>query len=187
MNLDINDYMSLEKNTVLDIKNFCKEAKELKDLIERKETDDKNFINELAKEFNIPKDKWERLQYKIYDYLEEITCGEVLYIGYDLNTNTYYQDNLGFKQHDRFELTKEEAEEFGIGTIYTLAYDGPGSGASPVFTEADYAKEAIRVSIKQQLSAGKNIDDINLFEISDDYKKWSVISTIYERNTSHDI
>ena len=43
MNLDINDYMSLEKNNVLDIKNFCKEAEELKDLIERKETDDKNF------------------------------------------------------------------------------------------------------------------------------------------------
>lgn len=187
MNLDITNNVSLENNKDLDIKNFWKEAEDLKELIERKEIDDKNFINQLANEFDIPKDKWEKLQYKIYDYVEELKCGAPLYIGYDLKTNTYYQDNLGFKQRDRFELTKEEAEDFGIGTFYTVAYDGPGSGASPVLTEADYVKEAIRVSIKQQLNEGIDIDDVNLFEISDDYKKWRTISTIYERNTSHDI
>lgn len=50
-----------------------------------------------------------------------------------------------------------------------------------VFDKADYAKEAIRLSIKEQLDEGRSIDDVNLFELKNDYSKISSVAPIYAR------
>lgn len=178
MDLDISRNITNDKQNNIDVSNFIKE---LSDRTNKLEIANKNFINELQNKFNIPEASLNRLQNKINEYISEIPWGEVIYIGYDLEKDRYYQDYFNFNDYERFELTKEEAENFGIGNIYTVAYDGPGSDAKPCFDKADYAKEAIRLSIKEQLDEGRSIDDVNLFELKNDYSKISSVAPIYAR------
>ena len=178
LNLDISNNVTNEKQTNQEVNNFIKELNEMSSRIE---IANKNFINELQNEFNIPEKSLEKLQNKINNYISELPWGETIYIGYDLKTNKYYQDYFNFNEYQRFELTKQEAEDFGIGSIYTIAYAGPESYASARFNKADYAKKAIRLSIEEQLKDGKSIDDVNLFELKNDYRTMSLVAPIYAR------
>lgn len=178
LDLDISRDITKEKPKDMEISDFIKELSEKS---RKLEIANKNFINELQNEFNIPDASLEKLQNKINDYISEIPWGETIYIGYDLKTDKYYQDYFNFNEYHRFELTKKEAEDFGVGTIYTVASTGPESDAPDSFTKADYAKKAIRLSIEEQLNDGKNIDDVNLFELKDDFKKVGYVASIYER------
>ncbi len=178
MELDISNNLTNEKAKNQDVASFIEE---LESMTNKLEIANKNFINELQVEFNIPEKSLKKLQNKINDFISELPRGETIYIGYDLKTDKYYQDYFNFNEYQRFELTKKEAEDFGIGSIYTISYIGPESNATACFNKADYAKKAIRLSIQEQLEEGKNIDDVNLFKLKNDYKNMSDIASIYAK------
>ena len=124
----------------------------------------------------------EELENKIDEYLKEQSCrcGEVLYAGYDLKTNSYYQDQYLLGEKARFEISKEKAEGWGIGSFYEISYKEP-SGDATSSENIDYPiRKAISTSIKEQLQEGIDIKDVDLFKLEDDYKNCGRISKIYK-------
>lgn len=178
--LDLDISNGIEKNTEghQEISKFMKELEEKNNKLE---TADKNFINVLSKEFEIPKASIKALEEKIKGYVKEFSniWSEASYIGYDIENDKYYQDYYRFGEYARLDITKKEAENLGIGTFSRITHNA-GTTDNVYYVDADYIKDAITLSIKEQLKEGKSIDDVNLFELNDDYKEMSLIAPLYE-------
>lgn len=98
-------------------------------------------------------------------------CGETLYAGYDLKTNTYYQDQYNFGEKTRFEISKKKAEDWGIGSFYEISYMGPEGDAPTCTTDvSELLKGDIERTIKKQQSEGTDIKNVDLTKDRDYYK-----------------
>ncbi len=181
MELEISNKMANEKGENNEATKFMQELEETK---EKLEIADKNLAMELCKKFKLPSDCAEELEKKIEKYLEKYSrSNDVMYIGYDLKTNSYYQDQYKWYGKDRINITKERAEDLGIGSFYEVTFNGPEADATINIENIDYViRRAIETSIKEQLQEGIDIKDIDLFKLKDDYKNCSFISKIYEED-----
>ena len=156
--------------------------KELEQEKEKLEIAEKNLSRELCKKFKLPMECSKDLEEKIEKYLERYSeCSNaVLYVGYDLETNTYYQDQYHWGEKYRFEISKEKAESWGIGSCYDISTAGPEADAPDCFENVDYMiRRAIGTSVKEQLEEGIDIKNVNLFKMKDDYKELSCLEEIY--------
>ncbi len=181
MELEISNKMANEKGENNEATKFIQELEEAK---EKLEIADKNLAMELCKKFKLPSDCAEELEKKIEKYLEKYSrSNDVMYIGYDLKTNSYYQDRYKWYGKDRINITKERAEDLGIGSFYEVTFNGPEADATINIENIDYViRRAIGTSIKEQLQEGIDIKDIDLFKLKDDYKNCSFIRKIYEED-----
>ena len=115
----------------------------MKDVSYRLEIADKNFINELKNEFKIPEEYLENMEEKIKEYVKKFSnrWSEIVYIGYDLEKDKYYQDYYSFGEYSRHEITKKEAESIGVGSFCNLLYDAESTDNElETYAKFDYKK-----------------------------------------------
>lgn len=169
MDLENSNEITNEKTENNETTKFMKELEEEK---EKLEIADKNFPNELCKKLKLPTEYTQILEKKMDEYLKAYsTHYHVLYAGYDLKTNTYYQDQYYFGKKTRFEISKEKAEEWGIGSFYEIGYMGPESDAPKCTTDvSELLKGDIERTIKKQQSEGVDIKNVDLTKDRDYYK-----------------
>lgn len=179
MELDISQNITKGTERNSEVASFAKELREEK---EKLEIADKTFINELKKEFNLPESCLKELENKIDTYLKKYStrCNQLVYIGYDLKTNTYYQDQYYWGEKGRFEISKKEAERIGVGTFNNVCYSSPKGNAKAHFEEVNGVKTAIRLSIKEQLKEGIDISDVDLFKLKDSFRECRLVDRIYD-------
>ena len=170
MELEISNKIANEKNKNNDVTKFMKELEQEK---EKLEVASKNFPNELCKKLKLPTEYTEILEKKMEEYLKAYSeyRGEVLYAGYDLKTNTYYQDQYHLGEKTRYEISRKKAEKWGVGSFYEFSTMGPEGDAPEYSTDvSQLLKGDIERTIQKQQNDGKNIKDVDLTKDRDYYK-----------------
>ena len=169
MELEISNKIANEKNKNNDVTKFMKELEQEK---EKLEVASKNFPNELCKKLKLPTEYTEILEKKMEEYLKAYSCHyEVLYAGYDLKTDTYYQDQYYLGEKTRYEISKKKAEKWGIGSFHEFSTMGPEGDAPECSTDvSQLLKGDIERTIQKQQNDGKNIKDVDLTKDRDYYK-----------------
>ncbi len=169
MEIDISNNLTNEKDKKNEVTRFMKELEKEK---EKLEIADKNFPSELCKKLKLPTEYTKILEKKIDEYLRAYSeHHEVLYAGYDLKTNSYYQDQYLWGEKVRFEISKKKAEKWGIGSFYEISTMGP-EGDAPECTDdvSELLKGDIERTIKKQQSEGIDIKNVDLTKDRDYYQ-----------------
>lgn len=159
---------------------------ELQDSLQKNLENDKwneqNFINELAKEFNIPQEHLKQLNNKIDNFIESIdsTIGTVNYISYDPKTKKFYQNYCTDKGMDKCEMYDEWAKSYGSGS-FSIHFNDAALDDCIWYRDAEFIKEDIKTAIKDYLNDGNNIENMDFSQLKEKYADPNYIKTLYEK------
>ena len=172
------------QSTIIDkeIKEESRNSLGLTEVNYRSAIDENNFAPTIAKEFELSVDDTEILRKKIDNYLKDYSkyCGTISYHGYDMEKNQYFDDWYENGKRHRNKLTEQEfAQGYNIGQFYRITsypiesknYNGK------LFNEI---KDAIRLSVQEQLEKGISVKEINLFNLSDNIRNNKYLKPLYD-------
>lgn len=156
---------------------------EFTELDYRREIDKENFAPQLAKELQLSEKDLEILREKIDNYLKEYSkhVGIISYQGYDMDKNEYYDDWYENGKCNRNNLTKQEfAQSYTMGWIYRWT---PYPKDSRNFNGSlfEEVKDAIKLSIQEQLSEGISMKDIDLFKLENNIRNHEYLKPLYDK------
>lgn len=180
MQLDILDRKTIEIN---DTNDMCKGLiTELEKSLENYKYDEKNFINELSNEFNIPKEHLKELNDKIDNFLGGLDSkiGKVLYIGYDKDKNIFYEALCNPEGVEKNEMFDEYAKSHGIGTFH-ISFKDKRPGDNVWYRPAEFIKDDIKFTISEYLNEGYDIEDISFSDLTEKYNNPGYIEYLYEK------
>lgn len=180
MELEISNNKTKEVDTN---QNLTQEfIKELQNSLENNKWDEQNFINELAKEFNIPKEHLKELNNKIDNFIESIydNVGTVNYISYDPKTKTFYENYCTSKGMDKGEMYDEWAKSYSSGTFF-IHFRNSSPNDNIWYREGNFIKEDIKTAIKDYLNDGNNIKNMDFSQLKQKYADSNYIKTLYEK------
>lgn len=177
MNFDFAHELVREDERHLVVPSFWESLENLKGMIDRKTIENKNFINRLGEEFDISKEDFGELQNKIDEYLKEFSdqVKTVTYVWYDAENRQFCEDFYSFGSKVTTPINPAIGVDQGVGVFHT--YD---RGDDDSLKDGSYLGKAIEISIREQLEEGRSIDEINLFEMKDDYKNTEPIACLYK-------
>ena len=142
-----------------------------------------NFVPTIVNELQLTDEDLEILNNKVDNYLREYSkyVGTISYNGYDMDNGQYYDDWFENGKKHRNKLTEQEfAQSYDMGEFFRITYskDSPDSCVGSLFTEI---KQAIKLSIQEQLADNVNIKDINLMKLNDSIKNNKYLKPLYEQ------
>ena len=180
MQLEILDRKTKEIDNTSDM--FRGLVTELEKSLENYKYDEKNFINELSNEFNIPKEHLKELNDKIDNFLSGLysKIGNVYYIGYDKDKNIFYEAICNPEGVEKNEMFDEYAKSHGIGTFHISFKDEfPKDGVW--LRPAEFIKDDIKFKISEYLNEGYDIEDISFSDLTEKYSDPEYIEHLREK------
>ena len=180
MELDISNNQVKEIDNTKDI--IQEFINELQNNLENNKWEEKNFINKLGKEFNISQEHLKGLNDKIDDFLQEIysSVGQVMYIGYDKDTNIFYEAHYNDNNIEKNEMFDEYAKSHGIGT-FRISFNNKFPNDNVWYRDADFIETDIKSAIKDYLKDGNDIENITFSILKEKYKDSEYIESLYEK------
>ena len=177
---------ALKQAESLDVKEIGQEYKnelEVTELDYRREIDKENFAPQLAEKLQLSEKDLEILREKIDNYLKEYSkhVGIISYQGYDMDKNEYYDDWYENGKRNRNELTKQEfAQSYTMGWFYRVR---PSENDKDIFNARYFeeVKEAIELSVKEQLNKGISMEDIDLFKLENNIRNHEYLKPLYDK------
>ena len=180
LELDISNNQVKEIDNTKDI--IQEFINELQNNLENNKWEEKNFINKLGKEFNISQEHLKGLNDKIDDFLQEIysSVGQVMYIGYDKDTNIFYEAHYNDNNIEKNEMFDEYAKSHGIGTFH-ISFNNKFPNDNVWYRDADFIETDIKSAIKDYLKDGSDIENITFSILKEKYKDSEYIESLYEK------